>query len=146
MKIGNTQTPEKMKNSIILISCFLNLSMAAQWNSKKITDEQWDDKKKPETYSVKHNKIPLSKPPVIQNDIALDLFPDPSSGISTINLENIMPQTNVCVYDAWGKCVLNEVTMKKNEHVIDLSSQPRGIYFIEILAGDEKVMKKIVVD
>lgn len=133
---------------MLYLLCMFNLSLSAQWNSKKISDQQLDDEKQPLNFTPKQYNSPsiTKKAPGIQNDIALNLFPDPSSGILTVNLENTLPQTNVCVYNATGKCVYNEDTVKKDLHEIDLSAQPKGVYLMEITSGDEKTVKKIVVE
>ena len=135
-----------MRNYILLACCIINLSMLAQWNSKKISDLQEGDENNTLTFTLKHNGTTISKKsPVIQNDIALDLFPDPSSGLISVPIENNSPQTNVCVYDALGKCVYNEVTVKKNDD-IDMSERPKGVYLMEITSGNEKTVKKFVVE
>lgn len=135
-----------MKTLILLISCLFNLSALAQWNSKKISDQKWEDENNALPLASKHSGTTVSKKsPVIQNDIALDLFPDPSSGMLSVPIENNSPQTNVCIYDALGKCVYNEVTVKKNDD-IDMSAHPKGVYLMEITSGDEKIVKKLVVE
>ena len=132
---------------MLYLLCMFNLSLSAQWNSKKISDQQLDDEKQPLNFTPKQYNSPsiTKKDPVIQNDIALDLFPNPSSGMLTLNLLNNLPQTLICVYDALGKCVYNEVTVKKNEE-INLSDYPKGVYAIETTSGDENTVKKIVVE
>ncbi len=135
-----------MRNYVLIASCILNLSMLAQWNSKKISDQQFEDDKQDLTFIPKQNGTIVSKKvPIIQNDIALDLFPDPSSGLLMVPIENNSSQTNVCIYDALGKCIYNEVTVKRNDD-IDMSKHAKGVYLMEITSGDEKILKKLVVE
>lgn len=72
------------------------------------------------------------------------IFPNPSSGIFT--LQNLSAETNVCVYDVLGNCLLNKLFVKKTDQQIDLSTQPKGIYFIEMISEGERVVKKIVLN
>lgn len=134
-----------MRTYILLACCIFNLSVLAQWNSKKISEQQWSDENMTLSFIPKQIVTSVSKKAIIQNDIALDLFPDPSSGLLTVPIENNSSQTNVCIYDALGKCVYNEVTVKKNDD-IDMSAHPKGVYLMEITSGDEKIVKKLVVE
>lgn len=76
------------------------------------------------------------------NDI--NVFPNPSSGIFTANLENKTVATKICVYDILGNCLLNKDYRKGASPIIDLSGLPKGIYFVNIMSDGGKTMKKIV--
>jgi len=83
----------------------------------------------------------------------LEIFPNPSSGIFTINLHNCR-DVKICVYDVLGNCLLNKVYVNDVSPMINLSNQPKGIYFLEIVSypstqgfegqSGERVVKKIV--
>lgn len=118
--------------------------MLAQSDSKKTSNELCEYLKYSESYTTKTNNDLISTAVVTQNDIAPVLYLNPSRRIFTIHFDNTIPQSNICVYDAWGKCVKDEVTLKKNIIDIDLRSQPKGIYLVEIVSGDETAMTKIV--
>lgn len=66
----------------------------------------------------------------VNNNEGIDIFPNPTTGHITIENEEYSIQ-NVCVYDIYGKEVLNtEVGIPKTE--VDLSTQPNGIYIIKV--------------
>lgn len=77
-----------------------------------------------------------------QETSSIHIFPNPSSGIFTIDIKRSV-EANICIYDVLGNCVLNELSVKDG-HQLDLSTQPKGIYFLEMLAEGEKSTKKIV--
>ena len=72
------------------------------------------------------------------------IYPNPTTGICTISLNKKIIDSKICVYDLLGNCLLNKVCSNDANQNIDLSSQSKGIYFMEILADGEKVVKKIV--
>ncbi|MDO9184965.1 MAG: T9SS type A sorting domain-containing protein [Bacteroidia bacterium] len=72
------------------------------------------------------------------------VFPNPSSGIFTVNLKNKTVEAKISVYDVLGNCVLDEVFVKNNSLEINLSNQPKGVYFIEIMSEEVQAVKKIV--
>jgi hypothetical protein len=79
------------------------------------------------------------------NPSCLAIFPNPSSGIFTIQADQFTDAA-ICIYDVFGNCVYRTVCIKKLNQLIDLSGQAKGVYFIEVSAGDKKEVKKFAVD
>lgn len=75
---------------------------------------------------------------------AFEVYPNPTSGIFTINLKNNKVETKICVYDASGNYVLDMVSLGNSKENIDLTRQPKGIYTLEIESVGETIMKKII--
>jgi uncharacterized delta-60 repeat protein len=73
----------------------------------------------------------------------IGIFPNPSSGMLTVRTNNIIKK-EIQIYDLLGNrvAIMENVTQYNLE--IDLSNQPKGIYFLEIETNKEKVVKKIV--
>lgn len=82
----------------------------------------------------------------ITEPLSVSFFPNPSFGIFTVNLKNKTVETKICVYDVFGNCVYEKVSMKNSTKEIDLSSQAKGIYLMEIMSEGEKAVKKIVLE
>lgn len=74
----------------------------------------------------------------------LSVYPNPTSGVLIINLKNKVVETRICVSDIFGKCLLTKICRNEMNPIIDLSSQSKGIYFVEIVSDDERAVKKIV--
>ena len=93
-----------------------------------------------------NNSVPLGIEGSTGNELEVGIFPNPSSGIYTLNLKSRTAATLICVTDALGNCLLNKVYQNERNPSIDLAGQPKGIYFLEVVSGDERVVKKIVLD
>lgn len=119
--------------------------MLAQWNSKKISDEKTDEEIRLVTYTPKQRTTAVFKIPAVPIEPSTDLVANQSNGMVTLHLDNMLPQTKICLYDATGKCVLEETTIK-SKYDIDLSAQSKGIYVMEITSGDESEVTKIIVE
>lgn len=74
----------------------------------------------------------------------LDMFPNPSSGI--FSLKGEFNEAKVCIYDVLGNCVSSKDYKNDLDIKIDLSSQSKGIYFMEIISGDKRSVKKMVLE
>jgi hypothetical protein len=73
---------------------------------------------------------------------SLKLFPNPSTGIITINTET---SVNVNIVDVTGKVVFvaNNVTKDKN---IDLSGLQKGVYLAQISSENATTTEKIILN
>ncbi|MCD6019939.1 MAG: hypothetical protein K0S53_3060 [Bacteroidetes bacterium] len=69
-------------------------------------------------------------------------FPNPSCGIFQISLNNIAVEQDVCVYDILGNCIMSRTFLKGGK--IDLSDQPKGVYFAEISSNEKKYVTKLI--
>ncbi len=84
-------------------------------------------------------------PELNEDNHDINISPNPSQGIFTVNYKNKTSDAKICVYDLLGNCVLRNITVKELNQRIDLGDQPGGIYFVEILLGGEKTTRKIII-
>lgn len=75
----------------------------------------------------------------------MNIYPNPTSGIFTVDLRNCL-YAKICVYDVLGSCLLKKDCQNEESPKIDLSSQPGGIYFMEVVSDSERAVKKIVLE
>lgn len=84
-----------------------------------------------------------------QDAVSLELFPNPTSGVFTINLSAAQfNNADLRVMDALGKEVFSQrgLSVSGTYNVqVDLSSQPQGIYFVTVSGENQHVTKKIFV-
>ncbi|MDX9696726.1 MAG: T9SS type A sorting domain-containing protein, partial [Bacteroidales bacterium] len=84
------------------------------------------------------------------NDIMpgeVSVFPNPSQGIINIRFEERKENIQINVYDVIGKSVFTKTLPQiENIEIIDLTNQPKGLYFVSIKSGDgEVISKKILI-
>lgn len=73
-----------------------------------------------------------------------NVFPNPSSGIITVQMRDYLSEAKIIVHDVLGNCLFEKNCRGETSQEINLSYQPKGVYFMEIVAGGERVLKKIV--
>ena len=90
------------------------------------------------TYS---NIVPVTVNP---NELVVHIFPNPSDGKFHVNIESgsIGADAGIKIYNTLG-AILYQSPVKERKSIIDMSGQPKGIYFIHINTGTETVIMKI---
>lgn len=79
------------------------------------------------------------------NESAL-IYPNPSSGLFNIKLNSLFHyNVSISVLNVVGQKVL-DISNADNMTVINLSSQPNGVYFIQINSGNETFNKKVILN
>ncbi|NVK64804.1 MAG: T9SS type A sorting domain-containing protein [Flavobacteriales bacterium] len=75
----------------------------------------------------------------------ISLFPNPSQGEFTIDLGSVKSEVTITMRDARGRLLqLNEY---QNKEVIKMFvDYPSGVYFLEVTAGNENAMLRLVID
>ncbi|MCE3279325.1 MAG: two component regulator propeller domain protein [Bacteroidetes bacterium] len=87
--------------------------------------------------------------PVVQSIEETDkftslIFPNPSTGTFTIRL-NKSAKASICVYDVLGNCI-EKMQMNGRDQSVDLSGKSKGIYFIEVLVNEQKIVRKVTLN
>ena len=76
----------------------------------------------------------------------LSIYPNPSSGILNIDIADVnVTVKRVTILNILGKEVFRKENLQSNS-TIDLSSLPKGIYFVHINSEYETVTKKIIME
>ena len=82
----------------------------------------------------------------IEEKQSISVFPNPSSGIFQITLDNIQSENGlVKIYNVLGETIFS-VSIVNPSTTIDLCDQPKGIYFIEIQTEQRSFTQKIIID
>ncbi len=78
-----------------------------------------------------------------RSEIALNVFPNPSTG--NITLESESPLQRISVFDAMGRLVFRESVQNKTAHQLNLSHLPKGLYLLQISGGGFEKTEKVVI-
>jgi len=63
----------------------------------------------------------------------LKLYPNPGSGIANVQLPSFSADTEINVYSQTGKLVESYTNVSGNNQAIDISKQPIGVYYIQVI-------------
>ncbi len=69
-----------------------------------------------------------------------NIYPNPTSDVLNISLENNLVLEHVTIYNNLG-----QVVKTATENVIDVSHLAKGLYFVEVTTNQGKATKKVVV-
>jgi len=94
-------------------------------------------------------KIIVDAPTLSDHTLALSLNPNPTTGLLWLDWDaQLQGDLHIVVFDATGR-VVREV---QGQHVggrgrssVDLRGEPKGLYFVRFVLGDQSVVKKLVI-
>jgi hypothetical protein len=85
---------------------------------------------------------------LLKNYTSLLIYPNPSTGLVTIEINDLKLNTTVDVINGFGQIIhqsfIKECTTKCI-HDLDLSDFANGIYFVKITSGNEIEYRKLVI-
>ena len=76
------------------------------------------------------------------NEKEMLVYPNPSTGIVNIETEN---SVDVAIYSSVGQTVAQYHFEANTLNKIDLSDQPKGIYFVSYYSVDKLIVKKLMI-
>jgi hypothetical protein len=72
------------------------------------------------------------------------ISPNPGNGLLNFTFVND-DMKSIFIYDVMGKNIFNKENIKETGLKIDITNQPKGIYLVKIISGQEVISKKIVI-
>lgn len=66
------------------------------------------------------------------DDLAIQLYPNPTSGVVTVSFGIVVPVEQLTVTDVTGRLVRNQSSFTANSLEIDLSREGKGVYFLNV--------------
>jgi hypothetical protein len=79
-----------------------------------------------------------------ENQISFELYPNPAKNFISIELDEGFEAQHLRLFDRQGRLVREE-RLKANSKQIDLSGQPKGLYFLELLADQQRLTKAFII-
>jgi PKD repeat protein len=76
---------------------------------------------------------------------SVNVYPNPSNGIITIQLTNIVSDIDLNVFDVQGKLVQSTITMNKNLKSIDVSHLNNGVYIMNFNNGLTTINRRVTI-
>ena len=78
------------------------------------------------------------------NEFRITAYPNPTNSVFTIHCSHFQMR-EILVLDVFGRQIFQS-TCNVYESSIDLSSQPKGLYFVKVYAGEKIYTEKIIVE
>ena len=82
----------------------------------------------------------------VELDASVSVYPVPSSGDITIDVNLEQTTVEATVVNMLGEEVMNLGELQRGANDIDLSNNAAGVYFIRLSSGQSTVMKKIILN
>lgn len=80
--------------------------------------------------------------------VSIEVFPNPSQGLLNVKINAAsIKNANLRIINATGMVVFEQKNLTIQDTYsmqVNLSTQPQGIYFLELSSGDQRISKKIV--
>lgn len=85
--------------------------------------------------------------PVIENGIAVNVYPNPASGLINIEVKNATDDIDVKLFNMQGVEVYSRSFSAGRQRLLenDISSVPAGVYILKVASGNQVEIQRIVV-
>lgn len=91
------------------------------------------------------NRVYTSISEAQAKESAINIYPNPSQGILTIEIADTYTDMNVSITDVMGKKVYDDVIINDNRSIINLSHLPDAVYLVEVRYNNISIKEKIVI-
>lgn len=92
----------------------------------------------------KEPKEPRLRTTSTNTNKSMFIYPNPTSGIVNITLDDIKTPSTIQVFNNLGQVIIEKEVKGQVTTEIDLAKYTNGIYMIQIITGDEKRIEKVV--
>lgn len=82
----------------------------------------------------------------INNDIELNIYPNPTSGIINIVFDNPKKDTRIEAINPYGQVIISKHLSAQYYTIIDLSNYSKGLYLVRVMTGDKVAIRKVLVE
>lgn len=84
----------------------------------------------------------------IKNELAVSLYPNPSSGLFTVDIKELLKgPVSVKVFNMLGEELRGILSdQSKNKIIVDMNKRPAGVYYVHISNAGKMSTKKIIID
>ncbi len=79
----------------------------------------------------------------------ISAFPNPTQGNFTLHFQPTFTgdrPSEICIVDVFGNCLKRQKITAVSDQQFDISGMAKGVYFLEVVSGDKKSNKKIILN
>ena len=81
-----------------------------------------------------------------QMDLIVSLYPNPNNGMFTVDMKGNKNTATIKVFNIVGETIKTFYYSARNNVNIDLSSEPKGMYYVQIYTTGKTTTKKIIIE
>ncbi|MBU3676596.1 MAG: T9SS type A sorting domain-containing protein, partial [Chitinophagaceae bacterium] len=74
----------------------------------------------------------------------IQVYPNPTNGVLMIGLRDVTRAVQFTLYDVQGRVVMQQTLAGQAKHVLDISALNQGIYFIDLVQGQQRFQGKLI--
>jgi len=80
----------------------------------------------------------------ISKPVSVNVYPNPSDGSFTIDLDNLAKNSSIEIMNTCGQVIYSANGSEEFNQEIDLTSQPKGMYFLRITDNNSTKVQKLI--
>ena len=80
----------------------------------------------------------------LSNNISIKVSPNPSNGLTNINVNGLNSEANFSIYSLQGQAVYTNTINGNSSIKVDLTNVPKGVYFIRINNEKNNIISKFI--
>lgn len=88
--------------------------------------------------------LPESEIATVATDRTFRVFPNPSTGLFTLELSEVASAITVEIYGIMGELILKQVVSGFQIYEFDLSGQPKGVYIIRVADNNQTGSRRLI--
>jgi hypothetical protein len=80
----------------------------------------------------------------LNNSNSLTISPNPTNQLVIVSLQSAINIANIKLFNTLGQIVMEKQNQSGNQFTLNLSTQPKGIYFVEVQEANTILRGKVV--
>jgi len=77
--------------------------------------------------------------------LSIGIYPNPGNGVFVLNFNEPQKNVEVSVFNPMGQLIQKVNNKPSPTYIIDLTTEPEGVYFAEVKSGESVIRKKLIV-
>jgi subtilisin-like proprotein convertase family protein len=127
------------------MSPFINENSAGDW-TLRVVDGFDQDGGSLNSFSIEFCETagPLG---IAENELeGFKLFPNPAKDYFEFSLQNQSANVKLGVYDINGRALISKTFNSQDRKIVNTTNLSSGIYFVEIMSGNQRGVKKLIIE
>jgi hypothetical protein len=81
----------------------------------------------------------------LSNNTSVTIYPNPTTGIATIVVKGLISVSDLEIYTLQGQMIYSEKVNGNSSALIDMTSQPKGLYIVKLINSKTSIFSKLLI-